>query len=570
VGGFGTHVFGGTVTDGAGSATVTNASGNLVTFTGPYSVQTTINTASLAFSGAGQAPVDLQQISGTLIGTGDYTVTGTFTWSGGTIGGSGTTTLTGTANLGTGTAKSVTDTRVLRNQTTLVPPADNTLSVNGSARLDNAGTLTLADDRDITGGGEVRNLAGGTLQKTGGLGTSDVRVAANAGTLSVATGTLSTGVAMTQTAGSIALAGTLDLTTLTLDGGTLTGGGTVDGTLVNTAGHVAPGNSPGTLTVTGAFTQGDGGVLDVEVAGATADLLDVTGAATLDGDVAVVKDPAFDPAPGSAFRFLNAASVTGAFDGVQNGALPGGRSFTLDYPSAPAGARLVVQGPATPVNNAPPTVVGTPAVGQTLTCQDGTWSGNPTITVQWLRDGQPIAGATGRTYVVTADDALHKLSCRETATPGNVTADSNSVDIPAVPTSTPTPSPTPAPTVAPTPTPTPAPAVTPTPQETKLAAQTLTQVATAIGLPSARRCTSRRKFPIRLKQPAGVRIVAARVVVNGKTVEVRKVGGRFTASIDLRGLKKGRFTVDITITTAANRKIKAQRKYRTCVPKKKR
>ena len=51
VGGFGTHVFGGTVTDGANSATVTNASGNLVTFNGAYSVETTSNAGNLAWNG---------------------------------------------------------------------------------------------------------------------------------------------------------------------------------------------------------------------------------------------------------------------------------------------------------------------------------------------------------------------------------------------------------------------------------------------------------------------------------------------------------------------------------------
>jgi hypothetical protein len=45
------------------------------------------------------------------------------------------------------------------------------------------------------------------------------------------------------------------------------------------------------------------------------------------------------------------------------------------------------------------------------------------------------------------------------------------------------------------------------------------------------------------------------------------VAGRFTATVDLRGLPKGRFTVTIRITTAGGRRITGARKYRTCAPK---
>ena len=47
VGGFGTHSFAGAISDGANSATVTNASGNQVTFSGDFSVQTLTNTGNL-------------------------------------------------------------------------------------------------------------------------------------------------------------------------------------------------------------------------------------------------------------------------------------------------------------------------------------------------------------------------------------------------------------------------------------------------------------------------------------------------------------------------------------------
>lgn len=70
----------------------------------------------------------------------------------------------------------------------------------------------------------------------------------------------------------------------------------------------------------------------------------------------------------------------------------------------------------TVVNQTAPQVAGSPRVGQTLTASDGTWSPQPEqVEHQWLRDGQPIAAATGPTYVVRQADAGHRLAVRTTA-----------------------------------------------------------------------------------------------------------------------------------------------------------
>ena len=85
-------------------------------------------------------------------------------------------------------------------------------------------------------------------------------------------------------------------------------------------------------------------------------------------------------------------------------------------------------------------------------------------------------------------------------------------------------------------------------------------------LPSTKRCVSRRRFRIRLKQPKGVKLVKATVKVNGKLVQTRK-GKRVTAPVDLRGLPKGRFKVTVQAVAADGRKVKETRRYRTCAPK---
>lgn len=71
-----------------------------------------------------------------------------------------------------------------------------------------------------------------------------------------------------------------------------------------------------------------------------------------------------------------------------------------------------------PVNIVAPSISGTFTVGQTLTLSDGTWDGFPTIAFsrQWLRDGAPIAGATGSTYVLVDADTGHIISATVTAT----------------------------------------------------------------------------------------------------------------------------------------------------------
>lgn len=89
---------------------------------------------------------------------------------------------------------------------------------------------------------------------------------------------------------------------------------------------------------------------------------------------------------------------------------------------APALASAIVDGTTTPkaapapVNTAAPTLTGTPALGQTLTCSTGTWANNPTsFSYSWLRSGVPIAGQAGSTYVVQGADEGHVISCQVTA-----------------------------------------------------------------------------------------------------------------------------------------------------------
>ncbi len=120
-----------------------------------------------------------------------------------------------------------------------------------------------------------------------------------------------------QSAGSTALNGGAFSTVggFNLSGGTLTGTGTVGGDVNNTGGNVMPGINagPGNLNVTGKYTQGTSGVLTIYVTAGPTSLLNVTGAATLDGTLNVNKPVDYNPAFGTDLTFLRFASLTGDF-----------------------------------------------------------------------------------------------------------------------------------------------------------------------------------------------------------------------------------------------------------------
>ena len=101
--------------------------------------------------------------------------------------------------------------------------------------------------------------------------------------------------------------------------------------------------------------------------------------------------PAFDDKS----YLLQVTAVTGGTPAIESEAensLPTG----LSVGDSPIGA-----GDTATENRQRPQVSGMAVVGETLTGTDGVWSEGGTFTYQWLADGQPVAGATSRTLVIT-------------------------------------------------------------------------------------------------------------------------------------------------------------------------
>lgn len=434
-------------TIGAGSTLVTGGAGHDIvsgsSVTGGGTHRVVPGGATSIASGAGYSPATVDLRGGTLtVGTDDAT-TGRLL-SDGTAGstrkGTGTLTVTGTGphtidNVGFDSGST---TRIVDGAATTViassAPAAATL--NGTALLSLSGTTTWSSGRiDFSGGGTLRNAGtlalthpgggdltgvsgvGGTLENTGtlnrtGPGSGRLTVPlTNTGTVTVADAGLRAAPYIQQ-AGTTTISGTgvLGATgdTVAVTGGTLAGTGTVRGTLSNTGGTVAPGSSPGILSVDGAYTQGAGGRLLVDVDGTTPgtghDRLAVTGTASLAGTLEIATG--FAPAEGDVFDVLTAASRTGGFSDPPTGAdLPGPRRFALTTPESPTPRiRLTVVADAgtapvvtpTPTPTPAPTPAATPAPVPTPTPPaPPTLPGTPREQALAKASGSTVATALG-------------------------------------------------------------------------------------------------------------------------------------------------------------------------------
>jgi hypothetical protein len=172
--------------------------------------------------------------------------------------------------------------------------AGNINAGSGTLNTSAAGTQTLQSGtvsagNYAVGAGPGLTLTGGTLNVTNTLTVN------NGATLNLGAG------------GQTVTAKTLSV----LNGGTLKGTGTVNGSVVS-AGVVAPGTSPGTLNISGNFTTT--GTLHIEVAGLAAgtqfDRINVGGNTTLGGILSVTQLSGFVPPAGAGLQIINTSGTS--------------------------------------------------------------------------------------------------------------------------------------------------------------------------------------------------------------------------------------------------------------------
>lgn len=152
----------------------------------------------------------------------------------------------------------------------------------------------------IRGDGEVSQIGSGTVSLNG--------VNSYTGATRVLNGTLLVG---GTEANSDARVGR----TVVESGGTVGGFGTIAGDLVN-FGTVAPGASHGTLTVLGNYIQDSGATYVVDIHGTESDVLNVSGTASLSGNIRFVVDPVEGFVFGQNYSIINASTISGTFSNV--------------------------------------------------------------------------------------------------------------------------------------------------------------------------------------------------------------------------------------------------------------
>jgi hypothetical protein len=196
-------------------------------------------------------------------------------------------------------------------------------------------TFDLQGTNGITGGGGggggpvINNY--GTFQKSGGGPVaqlaSDITFN-NYGTISAQSGTILFNYTYNQLAGQTILAGgsISTVNTIAINGGSVSGAGSISGSLQNGGGVVSP-SLAAALNILGNYAQGGGGTLNIMVGGNgnQAALLNVSGNASLAGTLTVTETNGFAPAVGTQFQILSASGADGAFATAN---LPAGLSLT--------------------------------------------------------------------------------------------------------------------------------------------------------------------------------------------------------------------------------------------------
>ena len=272
-----------------------------------------------------------------------------------------------------------------------------------SLTLDGAGPCNILGD--ISGSGSI------TRRGTG---------------LSVLSGANTYTGSTTVESGILRVDGAQPSSAVTVNNGTLEGGGTV-GPLVATGGKVSPSGTSVTLTVAGNVTFNQAATLEIR-RGSSLTALKANGTVNLGGSTLTILPSFSVPANTTSVIIDNDGSepVNGTFAGLAEGALitTGTHQFQLSYIGG-TGNDVTL----TLLGSAAPTITSHPSNQSVLVGQPASFSvvatGSGTLTYQWQKNMVNIGGATGPTYDLAAAELIDngaKFRCLVTNSFGTATS----------------------------------------------------------------------------------------------------------------------------------------------------
>ena len=232
--------------------------------------------------------------------------------------------------------------------------------IGDAVEVAQGGQIKLTDSSATLGGANMTIGSGSAVTAQSGVISINNRVTVGSGgTLDVSGGgSLNAGLVLNKAAASqisVGLGGSLknfgSVVALTVNiqaGGTVGGSGSFHAAVIN-GGKVAPGD-PQTLTISGSYTQQNGGVLDLAIAGtdpALMDHLDVSGEVSLESGSVLELDciDGFAPKAGQTFDFLAFGSLdplNSTFSSVEITGLAAGFEYSvIPDPTDPSGYELL-------------------------------------------------------------------------------------------------------------------------------------------------------------------------------------------------------------------------------------
>jgi hypothetical protein len=86
-------------------------------------------------------------------------------------------------------------------------------------------------------------------------------------------------------------------------------------------------------------------------------------------------------------------------------------------------------------------------------------------------------------------------------------------------------------------------------------------------LPGNAKCLSSRQFVIHLKDPENDPFKTVKITIKGHKIKTKRVGKYINATISLKGLPHGKFTIKISAVTVLGHHLSGTRTYHTCAKK---